>query len=300
MSMWTELLGIDYRLITVDAGGIPTRALQAGQGPDVIFLHGTSGHLEAFIRNIAAHAPHYRCHAIDMLGHGFTGKPDDDYEIPRYVDHLLAYMDASGIASAHLVGESLGGWVAAWLASEQPSRVLSLQLLASGGTKANPAVMERIRSSTHAAVASDDIALTRHRLELLMADPARDVSDELVETRHAIYHAPDFVSHIEHLLCLQNMETRQRNLLRADRLARITAPTLIIWGQQNPFGDVPEAREFQAMMPGSQLELFPRCGHWPQHERPDLYNPLALAFLAAASPQASAALSAAVAGASEG
>jgi 2-hydroxy-6-oxonona-2,4-dienedioate hydrolase len=142
--------------------------------------------------------------------------------------------------------------------------------------------MERIRSSTLAAVATDDIALTRQRLDLLMADPARDVSDELVETRHRIYHAPDFVANIEHLLCLQDMATRQRNLLRADRLARITAPTLIVWGQENPFGDVPEAREFHAMMPGSRLELFPHCGHWPQHERADLYNPLSLEFLAAA------------------
>jgi pimeloyl-ACP methyl ester carboxylesterase len=57
-------------------------------------------------------------------------------------------MDACGIKSAHLVGESLGGWVAAWLASEQPQRVKSLQLLCSGGTKANPAVMDRIKTST--------------------------------------------------------------------------------------------------------------------------------------------------------
>ncbi len=282
MSIWTELLGVDFSVTTVDAGGIPTRALQAGQGEDVIFLHGTSGHLEAFIRNIAAHAPRYRCHAIDMLGHGFTGKPDYDYEIPRYMEHLLAYMDACGITRAHIAGESLGGWVGAWLATEHPERVASLQLLCSGGTKANPAVMERIRSSTHVAVSTDDISLTRKRLELLMADPVKDVSDELVETRHRIYHAPDFVAHIEQLLCLQNMETRQRNLLRADRLARITQPTLIIWGTDNPFGDVPEARELHEMIPHSQLELFGRCGHWPQHEQPEHYNEIALDFLARA------------------
>jgi 2-hydroxy-6-oxonona-2,4-dienedioate hydrolase len=280
MTIWTELLGIDYCVTTVDAGGIPTRALQAGAGEDVIFLHGTSGHLEAFIRNIPAHAARFRCHAIDMLGHGLTGKPDYEYEIPRYVEHLVAYMDACGIERAHLVGESLGGWVAAWLASEQPQRVRSLQLLCTGGTKANPAVMERIRSSTLEAVSKDDIALTRKRLDLLMADPEASVSDELVETRHTIYHAPDFVANIENLLCLQNMETRLRSLLTPEQLARISAPTLIVWGNENPFGAVPEAQEIHELIPGSRLEIFGHCGHWPQHEQAERYNALALEFLA--------------------
>jgi 2-hydroxy-6-oxonona-2,4-dienedioate hydrolase len=282
MSMWTELLELPYTVSRVNANGIPTRALQAGAGEDVIFLHGTSGHLEAFIRNIPAHAAHYHVHAIDMLGHGFTGKPDYPYEIPKYAAHLLDYMNTCGIERAHLVGESLGGWVAAWLASDHPERVRSIQLLCSGGTVANPAVMARIRSSTLAAVQSDDIDLTRKRLELLMADPAKDVSDELVETRHRIYHAPDFVANIENLLCLQNMEIRQRNLLRADRLAKITAPALIIWGNENPFGDVPEARELHAMLPGSRLEILGHCGHWPQHEQSETYNEFSLAFLAGA------------------
>ncbi|MBT2270038.1 alpha/beta fold hydrolase, partial [Rhodococcus qingshengii] len=89
MTIWNELAGLDFELTTVDAGGVPTRSLQAGSGDEaVIFLHGTSGHLEAFARNIAPHAESYRVHAIDMLGHGYTGKPDYPYEIPRYVEHL--------------------------------------------------------------------------------------------------------------------------------------------------------------------------------------------------------------------
>ncbi|NKS48162.1 alpha/beta fold hydrolase [Rhodococcus hoagii] len=286
MTIWNELAGIDFAVKTVDAAGIPTRSLQAGSGDEaVVFLHGTSGHLEAFARNIAVHAAHYECHAIDMLGHGYTGKPDYAYEIPRYVEHLVNYFDAVGLDKVHLVGESLGGWVAAHLASEQPERVLSLQLLAAGGTVANPEIMERIRTSTTKAVQSDDVELTRARLRLLMHDPV-DATEELVEARHRIYHQPDFVANIHNLLSLQDMETRQRNLLRPDRLARIQAPTLVVWGHENPFGDVPEAKKMAEDIPGAQLQLYPECGHWPQHEQAALYNPLSLEFLAKASAHA--------------
>lgn len=282
MTIWTDLTGIPFALDFVDAGGVRTRALTAGpkDGTPVVFLHGTSGHLEAFSRNIA---PHVRaglgCHAIDMLGHGYTDKPDYRYEIPRYVEHLIAYLDAQDIETAHLVGESLGGWVAGWLASEQPERVKSLQLVAAGGTKANPEIMNRIKTSTTEAVIQDNIELTRKRLHLLMFDGERNVSDELVQLRHAIYHTPEFVANLPNLLSLQEMEVRERNLMRPERLASITVPTLVVWGNENPFGDIPEATAMHEAIPNSRLELIGQCGHWPQHEQAAWFNQLSIDFI---------------------
>ncbi|WP_439657642.1 alpha/beta fold hydrolase [Lentzea sp. HUAS TT2] len=283
MSIWTDLSPLPHRVEYVDAAGVPTRTLRAGD-PDaeaVVFLHGTSGHLEAFSRNISAHAE-FDVHAVDMLGHGYTGKPARPYEIADYVRHLLDYFDAVGIGSAHIVGESLGGWVGARAAIDFPERVTSLQLLCAGGTVANPEVMNRIRTSTKDAVATDDVELTRKRLRLLMASE-QDATEELVEVRHAIYHTPEFVANVDNLLSLQDMERRQRNLLRPEELARITQPTLIVWGRQNPFGEVPEATRMHQNIPGSRLELFEECGHWPQHEQAARFNPLSLEFLRKAS-----------------
>ncbi|MFI6463343.1 alpha/beta fold hydrolase [Streptomyces sp. NPDC050528] len=286
MSIWTELSGIDYRHAYVETGDVTTRALQAGpeDGEHVVFLHGTTGHLEAFVRNIPAHAEAgYRCHAIDMLGHGYTGKPDRPGEIPAYVDHLMAYLDAVGAERAHLVGESLGGWVGSWAASEYPDRVSSLQLLCMGGTKINPAVMERLKTSTRAAAMEPEISYTRDRLALLWAAWDEDLGEELTQVRYEIYHHPDFQENLHNLLALQEVEARERNLLRPDRMARIKAPTLVVWGNKNPLGDVPEAEAIAAAIPGARLEIFTECGHWPQHEKATLYNPLSLAFLAESS-----------------
>lgn len=279
MSIWTDLTGTAFEVSYAPVNGARTRVLRAGSGEAVVMLHGTSGHLEAFVRNVPSFAEHFEVHALDMLGHGYTDNPGGDLRIPRYVQHVLDYLDSRGIEQAHFVGESLGGWVSGRLAADHPERVKSLVLVAPGGTVANPEVMDRIRTSTKAAVTSDDRDLTRRRLELLMHD-SKNVSDELVDVRHAIYHRPEFVAGIDELLCLQKMENRVEDLLSAEQMARIAAPTLIVWGAQNPFGDVPEANRMQESIPGSTLEIFPECGHWPQHEHADRFNELALKFLA--------------------
>lgn len=278
MTIWTDLAGTAFEVAHEDVAGASTRVLRAGRGEPLIMLHGTSGHLEAFVRNVPSFAEHFEVHALDMLGHGYTDNPGGDLRIPRYVDHVLAYMDSRGMERAHFIGESLGGWVSARLAADHPERAGSLVLVAPGGTVANPEVMDRIRTSTKAAVESDDRGLTRSRLELLMHDPA-NVSDELVDVRHTIYHRPQFVAGIDQLLALQQMENRQEDLLRPEQMGRIASRTLIVWGAQNPFGDVPEAHRMQESIPGSQLEILPECGHWPQHEHAATFNDRALAFL---------------------
>ena len=55
MTIWHDLLGLEFEVKHVDAKGIKTRALIAGEGEDVIMMHGTSGHMEAFTRNIRSH-----------------------------------------------------------------------------------------------------------------------------------------------------------------------------------------------------------------------------------------------------
>ncbi|MDP9821825.1 alpha/beta fold hydrolase [Nocardioides massiliensis] len=280
MTIWTELSDVPFAVEYVDAGGLRTRALRAGSGEPIIMLHGTSGHLEAFVRNVAVLSEHYDCHAVDMMGHGYTDSPQVPYRIPGYVQHVLDYLDAQGIESAHFIGESLGGWVAGRLAADHPERVRTLALVAAGGTVANPEVMERIKASTRRAVMTDDRDLTRARLELLMHDPV-NVTEELVDVRHTIYHRPSFVENIDHLLCLQEMENRTQDLLTPEQMGRITAPTRVVWGAENPFGDVPEARAMSAAIPGSELAIYPECGHWPQHEHADRFNKETLEFLAA-------------------
>src|SRR5947209_6385861 len=110
-SIWVDLLGASVRY--VDAGGIRTRCLEAGEGKDnvLILLHGSGGHVETFARNVVPLSQSFPVYAIDMIGHAFTGYHPTLFGNEAMVDHLVNFMDAEGIASAYVLGESLGGAV---------------------------------------------------------------------------------------------------------------------------------------------------------------------------------------------
>ncbi|HEY0933471.1 MAG TPA: alpha/beta fold hydrolase, partial [Trebonia sp.] len=152
ISIWGELADTDHELRHVDVHGVRTRVLRAGSGPDLVLLHGTGGHLEAYARDIQGLAADFRVTAYDMVGHGWSDLPDRPYTTDVLSDHLTGLMDALGISSAHLSGESLGGWVAAWTAAHRPDRVERLVLNTPGNIANKPEVMKRLIESTTAAV----------------------------------------------------------------------------------------------------------------------------------------------------
>ena len=283
MFLWPEIARGTVRLGYADAGGVRTRYVEAGDpsaDEAVVFIPGTGGHLEAFTRNLLPHAEHHRTIALDMIGHGYTDKPDHDYEIKHYVGHLLDFCDALGLKRIHVHGESLGGWIAAQFAIDHPGRVASLTLNTAGGLNTDPAVMQRVYTVTMKAVAEASSATVRARLEWLMNDPTR-VTDDLVELRLAIYTQPGFKRAMEHILCLQNMEIRMRNVLTDDTLAGIAAPTLVIWTDHDPTAPIATGERFVAAIPNAEpLVVMDDCAHWPQWEKADEFNRIHLAFLA--------------------
>src|ERR1700734_4092838 len=120
ISIWGDLLGVDLQQRSVDAGGVRTRVLEAGDGPALVMVHGTGGHLEAYARNVRALSENFHVVLYDMIGHGYTDKPDRPYTIDVMSDHLIAVLDALGIERAHLSGESIGGGGAAWAGADPP------------------------------------------------------------------------------------------------------------------------------------------------------------------------------------
>ena len=280
MSLWPEVANGSFSLGFKQAGAIRTRVLEAGSsGEPVIFIHGTAGHLEAYQRNILAHAERYRVLALDMIGHGFTDKPDHPYEIKHYVRHLKDVIDAYGFERVHLSGESLGGWIVAQFAIEHPERVGKLVLNTAGGLNTDPAVMTRLRETSLKAVQEPTRENVRKRLEWLVHDKAH-VTEDLVDMRYRIYTQPGFAKAMENILCLQIMDIRERNILTDEALSRIQAPTLVVWTDHDPTAGIPVGERFARVIPNARLTVFEGCAHWPQYEDAERFNNEHMAFLA--------------------
>lgn len=279
-SIWSDLQGVAFEQGYLDAGGTRTRYLHAGDPslPTLVLLHGSGGHAEAYVRNLAAHAPHFSTWSIDMLGHGYTDRPGHPLEIAHYVEHLASFLDSIGAAQASVSGESLGGWVAARAAVDHPDRVERLVLNTAGGSQAAPEVMARIKRLSMAAAQAPTWETVQTRITWLMADKTKGY-DDIVASRQSVYSQPGFIDAMSDIMALQEPDIRARNLLGPDDYGAITAPTLVLWTSDDPTADVSEGKRIASMIPGARFEVMENCGHWPQYEDHTTFDRIHLDFL---------------------
>lgn len=278
MTIWTELQDLEFKLYYLDAAGIKTRVLESGTGEPLILLHGTGGHIEAYARNIRGLSEHFRVICIDMVGHGYTDKPEHPYGIDTYSDHLLAVLQALDLQKAHISGESLGGWVAAWFAAYHPEYVQSLVLNTPGNVNNKPEVMARLKESTIKAVIEANYENVKTRLEWLMYDKSQ-VTEELIEARYNIYTQPAYQKSVYNIVALQDLDVRQKYSWDPSWCGKIKAPTLLAWTDHDPTSTVAEAKPIQDMIPGSELTVIEGAGHWPQWEKVEDFNNTIINFI---------------------
>lgn len=278
VSIWTELFGVPLRQYYVDVAGTNTRVVEAGDGPPLVFVHGTGGHLEAYVRNLRGLSQEFRVITYDMMGHGLSAKPDRPYTIDVLSEHLCGLLDALGLSSVHLSGESLGGWVAAWTAAHSPTRVDRLILNTPGNITNKPEVMQRVKESSLVAARDPSYENVKSRLQWLFYDTSF-VNDELVAVRRAVYSQPGFDRAMENIVALQDPEIRKEYVWGPGWCNDIKAPTLLLWTDHDPTGGLDEADLLLQWIPGSRLEVISDAGHWPQWEKPEEFNQTHIRFL---------------------
>lgn len=230
--------------------------------PPVVLLHGMLGDLSNWTRTIRRLSEQqYRVLVPLLPVYDLPLKQTNVSGLVRYVRGLLEVLDLDQVV---LVGNSLGGHVALLYALDHPEEVAALVLSGSSG------IYEvEIGTST---LRRHDRGFIRERAAMTFYDPAH-ATDELVDEMLAV------VNNRTQALRLIKMARSAKSETLTERLHRITAPTLLIWGHDDRITPPDVAEAFQRRMPKAELRFIDQCGHAPMIEHPEAFNELTLAFL---------------------
>jgi pimeloyl-ACP methyl ester carboxylesterase len=263
----------------------PVNTIQLGEGPPVVFVHGLSGSWANWLEQLPVLADDHRVLALDLPGFGYSPMPPEQISISGYARLLDRVMGELGIDAAAVVGNSMGGFVAAELAIAFPQRVERLVLISAAGisttghpgsTRALPTLrrMERILAASGAWVASKSDAVTRRShlreatMKVVVRHPGRLPAALLAEQLRGA-GKPGFLQALQAVL---DYDIR-------DRLPEIACPTLIVWGDADRVITVRDADVFAELIPSSREVIFEDTGHVAMLERPAAFNALLEGFL---------------------
>jgi pimeloyl-ACP methyl ester carboxylesterase len=286
MSERSEWMAVDWsaHLRWVRVQGRLVNVLDMGDGPAVVFLHGLSGCWQNWLETIPALARDHRVIAIDFPGFGRSEMPAEPISIPGYVRMLDELLGALAIPSATLVGNSMGGFVAADMAIRYPHRVERLVLVAAAGlsmehmlNERNQGLRARIENALffglgRLAARTDLVVRSRHlrrALLLLVVDHPDKLPGPLVLEQVNGAGKPGFQPALDAMV---------RYPIR-DRLGEIDAPTLVVWGEHDRLVPLRDAAEFEWLIPGARKVVYEDTGHMVMLERPERFNADVRAFI---------------------
>jgi pimeloyl-ACP methyl ester carboxylesterase len=264
---------------TIDAGGVKTNYLEAGQGPPVVLIHGSGPGVTAYANwrlVIPALAERFRVIAPDMIGFGFTERPDGvEYGVQTWADQTVAVMDSLGIQKASLVGNSFGGAIALRVAVQHPDRVDRLVLMGSMGvdfpiTEGLDRVWGYEPSFENMRKVLDVFAYNR---EL--------VPDELAEVRYRASMQPGFQESFSAMFPAPRQRWVDAMRTADQELRNLQQKTLIVHGREDQVIPVDTSLHLMQLLENGDLHVFSHCGHWVQIERSADFNRIVGDFLAA-------------------
>jgi pimeloyl-ACP methyl ester carboxylesterase len=263
--------------------GREAQYVDAGEGPALIFIHGLGAAWQSWLENIPEFARDHRVVAMDLPGFGCSDLPEGDISIEYYANWVFRLLDELGIDAGAVVGNSMGGFIAAEMAIRRPERVQRLALVSAAVfwqeyRRAQPLVELARRSDAIVARAltrvTDDVA-TRPRLRSWALATAGFRYPHLIEKQLAHELVRSARRTDGYLPALEAMA----DFPLEEELPKISCPALIVWGAQDTLVPVKDAKRLQALIPGSRRVVFERTGHVAMLERPERFNRLLREFL---------------------
>ena len=245
-----------HRSEFLTVGGVRTHLLRGGRGVPLLVLHpefAANGWFP-YHDNLAAH---FQVFAPDHPGFGQSERPEWLEGVDDLVFHYVDLLDALHLDRVSIVGTSLGGWIAAEFAVTHPQRVHRLVLVGAAGIKVDG--VERFDVFLHPI---------EETLQHLFHDASRaaqllptELGTDVIVRGYREVTTPARLSWISYLY--------SPKLQR--RLPRITAPTLIVWGENDTFLPPAYGEAYAQLIPAATLCTIPQCGHLVPYEQTEQF-----------------------------
>ena len=285
----TRMSDIEKRIIVINGhevfcriGGWDLRQRR----PALLLIHGMAGSSATWREVMPALSRLHTVIAPDLLGHGESAKPVEDYSLEGFADGLHGLMAALDIEKATIIGQSLGGGIAMQLAYQHPGCCERLVLVGSGGLGEEVSWMLRLLTLPGA----------ERVMPLIFLRPVRDVGNVISRgLRRLGVHAPHAEEEWRGYVSLTDPDRRNafvrilnsvvgpggQTVSARDRLSLAAhVPTLIVWGRRDRIIPVSHAVAAHHALPGSRLEIFEHSGHFPHTEEPGRFVDVLEDFLA--------------------
>jgi len=260
---------MEEKFITIDGNKI--RYLESGDaGRTIVLLHGIGASAERWEFVIPEFSKHYKVIVPDLIGFGRSDKPLVDYTTEFFLDFLSSFLHKLGITSTNIIGSSLGGQITANYASQHPEIIENLVLVSPSGIMkhSTPALDAYVMAALY-----PDIEVAKNAFQM-MAGPTRQINQKIIENFVERMKLPNAkMAFMSTLLGLRNAETITKSL------KKISVPTLIIWGEDDPVIPVKYADDFVSCIQDCRFYMMDNCGHTPYVDDPKRFAKLVLDFL---------------------
>jgi 3-oxoadipate enol-lactonase len=246
-----------------------------GEGDPLLLIMGLGSDLTGWTLQIPVFSRKYQVIAFDNRGVGRTDAPVVPYSIAMMADDTVGLMDVLGIEKAHVLGKSMGGYIAQELAIRHPERVESLML---ASTSAGPYVLETHILNEWVAAVMEGIsqkAFFQLMLPFIFTDKTFE-DPEMVQMALATIAANPNPTQ-DHALAHQFFACVEH--YARGRVSRITAPTLILAGKDDFFMPLALSEELATTIPNANLVVLEGGGHAVNADVPDRFNRAVLDFL---------------------
>jgi 2-hydroxy-6-oxonona-2,4-dienedioate hydrolase len=264
----------------IHADGVKTFLVSAGTGHPLLLIHGASPGASSLVNwklNIEPLvAAGFTVYAYDQPGFGFTENPVD-HSIEYRVTHVKALVDTLKLDRFHVVGNSVGGYIAARLALED-SRVKAFVTTTSGSLSPQGSAESQALAKKHAQDLRDYEPSLEHMRRLTLGTIFNKdlVTEELVRERYEMSVGKNYEAQVQ-----RRNAARQRPVY--DEMSQLRVKALLLWGNNDRGVSVERGLELFRRVPGAEFHLFDKCAHWVQWDQAERFNHLVIDFLKSAS-----------------